>query len=125
MTLQHITLAEVKEACRKAYAENRLLAQNPSEKEYGYSIRGNVCAIGAALTPETLSVIDSLHGHWWTLNESKNQIQDNEVFSWAEEEHKPLVGIQKAHDTWLGIAMGEETGSVSLAEAKFLYLIVE
>ncbi len=61
---QHITLAEVKSACQKAYKEKRLIAQNVQEvgADYGYCLLDKyVCAIGAALTSETLSDIDTYH----------------------------------------------------------------
>ena len=59
MSVQHITLAEVKAACRDAYKVGTLLAQQTDKTlDYGYRVSLNdgsfcFCAIGVVLTPET------------------------------------------------------------------------
>ena len=113
---QHITLEEVKIACRTAYAEKRLLAQDPNSMAYGYRITGcdgvvRVCAIGAVLNDGTLNAIDARGLHSRTISSSHSS--DDHAFCWNEEEKMDLMEIQRSHDHWLRDVMdGEDSGFV-------------
>ena len=96
--MQHITLEEVKASCRQAYSEGRLVFQNTGD-EYGYSIGNSRCAIGSALTYDTLCYIE---GHCLqTYVIGKNSIAHDALrraFTWDDEEEKELSQIQSLHD---------------------------
>lgn len=123
--LQRLTLSEVVAAARAAYADGNLIAQNLdseylSDTDYAYlNARGHRCAIGAALTDETLAAIErdalqqetveaSAAGRWFLpfAPERESDIGD-------------MVMIQESHDQWLGtevIAATPESG-LSVIEA--------
>lgn len=95
---QHLTLAEVKAACRQAYADRRLLAQHPRPGgQCRYSYRNLRCAIGAALSPSTLCEITLARQQEVTIRtlitEGFVTVPTDEV--WA------LRDIQTKHDRWL------------------------
>ena len=126
--MQHITVSKVKAACRAAYAGKILLAQNRQYDDdnddsliYGYGgdhTGGFVCAIGAALDPNTIDHIDSenLHSALVELLVTEHGILTVE----SSEDIAVLMAIQSAHDTWLN------DGSLSsLDEKKFVRLIQE
>ena len=121
---QLITVNEVKAACRKAYVEKRLLAQDPDPSAYGYRILGDdgvvrVCAIGAVLNDGTLNAIDARGQHSRTISNSYSYA--GYAFSWDEAEALDLIVIQQAHDHWLRDVMGGE-GSI-IAERNFMIMI--
>ncbi len=107
---QHITLEGVKAACRKAYEEDRLLAQSSGPGEYGYRMldddgKERCCAIGAALTLETLDSIEEANCQTHTIKHPQGMIADHSLrnhFSWDREEDSDLRDIQQAHDNWMG-----------------------
>ncbi len=107
---QHITLAEVKAACRKAYKEERLLAQDPTIPDYAYkrvSADGieRCCAIGTVLNDESLNLIMAAGLHNCTINNPSHRGNDaslKDVISWDVDEQKQLGTIQVFHDEWLG-----------------------
>lgn len=120
---QHITVEEVKAACRTAYKEKRLIAQDPDPVPYGYRISGSdgvvrVCAIGAVLNEGTLNVIDTRGLHSRTIFSSYGSGKGDHAFSWNHDEKEDLIAIQRSHDYWLRDGMGRE-GS-SLAEKDFM-----
>lgn len=109
---QHITLAEVKAACRKAYAEGRLIAQDVDGKFHGYRVGDRVCAIGAALTDETHQIIDEESLAAEIIIDPDYSLYDdhhliNTAFSWDEEDQKALFEIQNLHDNWTGARMSD------------------
>lgn len=119
--VQHITITEVKAACRKAYDEGRLLAQNA---EIGarclYIGSGDYCcAIGVALTDETRKLLledDDLNKMGISFG---NAFPLRNCFTWSEEEMVVLEDIQNAHDSWLfgsPVAKGEFLELIDVGE---------
>ena len=101
--MQHITLEEVKSACVKAYDEKRLLFQHTVE--YGYAVEGFRCAIGCALSDETLEEIETLRLQKVTIvggENSETGTRLDQVISWDEDEERDLERIQRAHDELCG-----------------------
>ena len=101
---QHITLKEVEAACRTAYKENRLIAQGPTSIDYGYQVLGEdkvvrVCAIGAALTDETLEVISTKKLQQVPIGAIIRETES--LISWDADDFQELVHIQQCHDRWL------------------------
>jgi hypothetical protein len=96
-----ITLEQVKAACRKAYDEKRLLAQN-TPIQYGYSRDGFVCAIGAALSPATLDMIEE-DSNLENLQEAIVGMYEfnHSIAHVLPEEEGDLFTIQGVHDQWL------------------------
>lgn len=96
---QHITVEEVKAACRIAYAEKRLLAQNTVfQSSYGYLRDGRVCAIGAALTDETMKLVEQFGLHRTSISDGEEL---RKAFTWDDAEEEELMLIQISHDCWL------------------------
>lgn len=92
---QHITLKEVKAACRKAYAERRLIAQHSDQYAYR-DLAGHVCAIGAALSDKTLDLIEEEGLQVTGLGDSNgNSLLP---FRCDPKELSALVELQGAHD---------------------------
>ena len=108
--MQTLTLEEVKAAARKAYDENRLLAQwalsdpalvdeNGFTGEYGYLVGQYCCGIGAALTAETLS---DLQSRSMNLDTSITSLVHDGRVTLGEPNQLPTFEyIQNAHDRWL------------------------
>jgi len=120
MTLQHITLAEVRAACIKAYDENRLAAQNidHSDMSYYYKRGKNGCAIGVALTLETSNLIPQTT---MTLKDSPNL---KEAFTWNDDDFEELSRIQTAHDGWRNAEQfGSSEDKIKMERISFLKLI--
>lgn len=112
--LQHITLDEVKSACREAYPEQRLAAQGPSTSEYFYRADGYGCAIGVALTDKTVELITE---PGWTLAIDSKEL--SECFTWPHSELEQLSKIQSAHDMWQS-HVGRATGRGKLKKFQAL-----
>lgn len=121
--IQYITLEEVKAACRLAYAEDRLLAQDAEGTYYGYQItdkkgKVRVCAIGAALTSKTQKFIHDSIMESEVIPYAKDiqnpSIQD--AFTWDEVDQDALHDIQNAHDKWMqaSLAYGGGNGDEEL-----------
>jgi len=129
MTKQHITLAEVKIAAKKAYQEGKLLAQSHLDL-YGYEIQGFVCAIGAGLTPETLEQIFEKDIQSDTIAERPDLSGPiEELIIFDEKDRLGLHTLQRAHDRWFGTVVLSEGDSdqadVQNAEAEFVNLLKE
>lgn len=121
---QTITVTEVKAAALKAYKEGRLLAQSDCQVEYGYEVKGldgktRVCAIGAALTRESLDMIEAEDLQCCTIHAAMSGLC--EVFDCAQADYEALCYIQNAHDAWLG--WGGNDKHRKQKEAHFLGLI--
>ncbi len=124
MTLQHITLAETKAACRKAHAEGRLLAQAEWHSPYGYRIGTLVCAIGAVLDNETLDAMDNNPDiRHITLGTLPSKLSD--YFTWDNEEYDDLSRLQTLHDKWLHHKGEEWLLATEQGESEFLDFIKE
>ncbi len=122
MTIQHITLAGVKSACRLAHAEGRLAAQNTAEypSYYYRNSAGYGCAIGVALTQETVDKMDSQN---WTIGIDGEELA--QCFSWPGTENEELVAIQIAHDNWhRSKADSFSEDNAAEMESAFLVLII-
>lgn len=122
---QLITVDEVKVACRKAYKENRLIAQDPKFSVYGYQLLGSddvirVCAIGAALNDEAIETICEKSLQWCTISNPTGISGESitSAFHWNEDEKMDLMEIQLAHDEWLGNVRDDEYPSISEREFK-------
>lgn len=99
--MQHITLAGVKTAAKKAYDAGNLIAQN-NIHEYFYR-RGDICcAIGAALTPHTARAITLSKLNGCMVN-SKSRIKGNYITDFitvSDDEMGRIRMIQLTHDDW-------------------------
>jgi hypothetical protein len=104
---QHITLEEVKVACRKAYATGTLLAQNKDKIDIlvcYYRILGYKCAIGVALNKATLDDIVS-KGH---NGSNIDNFSLRELIHIDDNELDQIQKIQYAHDCWMRDSSYEE-----------------
>ena len=116
MTPQHISVQEVKAACRKAYDAGNLIAQSANHV-YAYEGRGGIkCAIGCALTDATLGAIDVHKLQRVTLGEDEHT--KRLPFTFDPAEFDELCAIQSAHDVWLANEF-----QLPLYRKKFLMLI--
>lgn len=129
MTLQHITLAEVKAKCRELYAQNRLLAQSGLACGYGYQKTINDidyrCAIGVVLSPETLALIETNCSQCTVLEDLDPDDDDPETtpfVTFDPAEAKELFEIQTAHDDWL-TSVRANSPSAEIYRKDFLELI--
>lgn len=99
--MQKLTLEEVKAAARDYYERNMLIAQRvdpDAERTCIYQREdGCRCALGAALSDETLMTIRSLG-----LNgKGLFTLRANNIVSVEnEEEMRAILAIQIAHDDW-------------------------
>ncbi len=113
--IQHITLAEVKSACLKAYSEGTLLAQNVISDTRCYYFDGRFgCAIGVALSDE---VRQQLYEDQYINGQAIQQSgfeRLQKFFTWNEQEVFKLSQIQGAHDNWLYGDVSSETIFVDL-----------
>ncbi len=109
MTLQHITVKQVQEACRKAYDEKRLAAQDMENNLYYYQHGDFGCAIGVALSPESAALIPDQAIVLESSDHHYNSSFEN-AFSWLDEELTKLADIQKKHDFWRNAAHREHEG---------------
>lgn len=100
---QHITLKGIKQASKKAYDEDRLLAQS-GERAYGYRIGKFVCAIGAGLNSETLDRIDQDCRGNNTVSTSPGENLIENYFTFSENDREGLCKLQDAHDEWYDAA---------------------
>ncbi len=121
---QHLTLAEVQAAAAKAYAEGRLTAQHPIHSLRKCVYEGDSgcgCAIGVALTSETLEAIKR---HAYQFSRVIALI-NGEVISVDPKEEEALRNIQRTHDTWCSMASYEmpSDGQVERARLAFLQAI--
>jgi hypothetical protein len=102
---QHITLEEVKVACRKAYAAGTLLAQNKDQsRDCVYRSGVYKCAIGVALNDATLDKIT-------TKEHNRSKINDYSIRKFIQiddDELDQIVEIQLAHDNWMRKSSCEE-----------------
>lgn len=123
-TPQHITLAEAKDAARKAYGEKRLLSQS-TETEYGYLVNGYVCAIGAGLTRETLGAIEDADlGKEGIPLSAEGDIPIESFIAFDEIERRGLNRLQHAHDAWFTAVLdGVGDDKIQAAEAGFVSLL--
>jgi hypothetical protein len=108
--MQTLTKADVVTACRQALADGTLIAQNrkdpavrtPSGKiKYGYDLGQFRCAVGAALTRETLDFINRPHGHRRSLHLVQLRgLIEHEAVCVPLEDFDAISDIQRAHDVW-------------------------
>jgi len=123
MTIQHITIAEVRLAAKKAYDAGNLLAQHPEMTEYFYRRDNTCCAVGACLTPETGRYVDFL-GLNCEVVQSFDSDTDN-AFTMSEGDRPHIMAIQGAHDVWAKAARGAAVGySAHQLKRKFLDLLI-
>ncbi len=98
--VQHITLAGVKAACRKAYKKGTLLAQNETKDDKCVYFNGEyACAIGVALEPEIQIAIHQSDSNEKGIDACAD-FRINGYFWWDADEHVAILSIQKAHDLW-------------------------
>jgi hypothetical protein len=96
--MQVLTLKEIKAAARKAYKAKRLTAQHPdrAQRICVYSNGAYRCAIGAALTKETLAALSTFTQH---SGLSVLQSQGLVTVTPRKDYYEATV-IQYAHDAW-------------------------
>lgn len=87
---QNITLEQVKQACREAYAKRRLIAQTPLTLLQYHTSHGFVCAIGAAMSKATLKAIG---------NNQDGAFSEGFLIC-PSNERDAIYNIQNAHDAW-------------------------
>lgn len=120
--LQHINLAEVKIAARKAYDAGNLLAQHPEKATYFYRRADICCAIGACLTPETLAIIDDNGFECEVVQAVDYGDGVDSAFTMSESEREYIIDIQSAHDQWANAVRGKR--ETSELKARFLDLLI-
>lgn len=117
--VQVLTLTEVKAAARDAYCKKLLTAQYPKEKQrkcvYEYDGKYH-CAVGAALTEETIKAIYKAGYLGATI---EKVFDDGLVKIESNNELDKIRKIQNAHDTWANNHINLD----DLAESRFLALI--
>jgi hypothetical protein len=99
MTTQELTLEGVREAARRAYDEGRLTAQHPDpgQRMCFYRIGTYGCAVGVALTDETIKLVRE-----WNLNGTNFlDLLGRGVLEVAlPEDLSSIREIQVRHDAW-------------------------
>jgi hypothetical protein len=97
-TPQALTLEGVKAACREAYRNDELLAQDPKNEACRYVHEGRRCAIGVALSDETLRIIAERGLMTSPITELDTlgivTVEDRSELHWIEH-------IQGLHDAWV------------------------
>lgn len=104
MTVQVLTLEAVKTAARAAFHARKLTAQakRREDRRCEYSIGDCKCAIGAALTAETLAVLFKRNLNART---SVDSLRYKDVIDVPLSDREALAHIQKAHDDWASMAL--------------------
>lgn len=105
---QHLTYEGVKSACRRLYAEGHLLFQNPAAYSCRYEVGEYRCAIGAALSLETLALVrqnDFGGTLLYTLVDKNIVVVEN------REDARLLANLQRVHDSLVGHSVGGERES--------------
>jgi hypothetical protein len=113
MAIQKLTLAKVQKACRKAYLEGRLVAQNVRHtpaavagssvcvyKHVGLSQINDKhigCAIGVALTETTLAKVLR---RGCNAGKSLGDLAALKLVDIADGDFNAIVSIQGLHDAW-------------------------
>lgn len=119
---QVLTLAGVKEAARKAYDDGKLTAQHPDPTKRKCLYRtddGYCCAVGAAMTDETVEALRAnYHGFndtsvsmisgWSPPAEEGAEEVPAPVVVMAEGERTDIRDLQRRHDRWCDYARCEE-----------------
>lgn len=123
---QLLTVEGVKQAAREHYAAGKLTAQHPKQdqRECAYTIGEYRCAVGAALSAETLRRMSPSDNNTalFAINTEKCGI----IFENAESK-SDISGIRRRHDDWCNAArrVTHEVGrdSVELARRTFCIAI--
>ncbi len=91
--MQTLTLVEVKANARDAWCSGKLLARNPSMPCEYIKDNGQVCAIGASMTDETLELIKAKD-----MNHKAINLLADSVVQIPDDEYNDIMDIQRAHD---------------------------
>lgn len=105
---QHLTYDGVKSACRRLYAEGHLLFQNPAARTCRYEWNEYRCAIGAALSMETLALVRQNDCGGRVLCDL---VEKNIVVVENREDARLLANLQRVHDSLVGNSGGRERES--------------
>lgn len=111
---QHITVDDVKRSAAEAYKLGRLTAQhpNPEQRQCLYQSGGYHCAVGSAMTPETLAAV-----------QFANQ---NGAAIWSVDAvtiERGVETIQEAHDSWARVAARCSEEVAARLKGEFLEMI--
>jgi hypothetical protein len=126
--MQTLTLNEVKTACRKALINGTLLAENQADitlHTYGYCIKGRSgnsyhCAIGVALTAETLAEIEDRSIHMVGV---KSLISVGILRVVDTRDLDTIIRIQTVHDDWLTSSHEGDSETIADCRAEFVALV--
>jgi hypothetical protein len=96
--MQHITLAEVKQAGRDYYNRGRLTAQHPTphKRDCVYESGQYRCVIGTVLNDKTLAAMSDRCSHDLNITHQEHQ----GIVSFDPVEQDALLALQHAHDKW-------------------------
>jgi hypothetical protein len=121
---QHLTLAGVKRAARRAYRARRLTAQHPTptKRMCVYEKGSYSCAIGAALNKHTIAAIRESNCNEGT---SVDQLRVRGLITVDADELGPISVIQNMHDSWASAseAYGGRSDGTKSARKGFLETI--
>lgn len=127
--MQTLTYEQVKSAALKAYAVKSLSAQNvkhpgAGSTDYGYYVSGSMCAVGAAMTCETLG---KLLSHKLNGQNISTLCRDNgkEIVSIEQDDDlRQIERLQNYHDSWLlAVSIGENHQVIKGRESAFISLL--
>lgn len=124
--MQTLTFEQVKIAALIAYIDNRLLAQNvpypgAGTATYGYKLGNFVCAIGAALSPDSL---DAMQAQGWNSSGLVNVLSNAGIIELAPGDAGKCIALQNAHDMWLtAVSNGEDSTAIESMKQSFVSLL--
>jgi hypothetical protein len=114
--MQRITLQEVVDAAQLAYDNKLLGAQHKEFMSCKYSYGNGIhCAVGAAMSPETISEVINNGFNLDTVADI-----DEKIISTSVNEYSMICDIQEMHDDWANSnIIGDATRTANL-EQRFI-----
>lgn len=112
--VQHLTLQDVVTACRKALEDGTLGALRHHSCQYDYG-DGYHCAVGVALTTDTLSIIRDKNLNLVSLESLLNL----RILKIDREDFRDIERLQVRHDGWVDtLASNREEFEIELARCE-------